>query len=392
MITFADWRIAADGGLIARQYDNLSRQIVVAGDIPAGYTWDLLVSAEGHLDILRLSPLEGGIGVVLTADLLAFSGYYTLQLRGTLTADGVTTRHTNRLQVAIPPSLSGDAQWPVLPSEFTQLEQRVNAAAQTAQTAAAGAEAARQAVEGLGVEAETLAPGSEAAVTKTEAGGAVLLTFGIPRGEPGPAGPQGAQGVQGEPGPQGPQGPQGAQGEPGPQGLPGEGVPAGGAAGSLLRKASGTDYDAVWTPEPAWALLETVTVAEDGVTRVDRTQEPDGTPYNLHDAIVLVTAPAAGMSQNAVVDFYGNAYIVSQSVTFTGAGGQWVQYEIRQQGGAWWPRRTALLTGADAAYQPFMERTAGTLLPVSGNIRRVLVYSASAFPAGTTVRILGAKA
>ena len=158
MITFTDWELAADGDVIARQYDNLSRTLCITGDIPAGWGWDLLVSAQGNLDIIALSPTDGGIGVTLTAGMLALSGYYTLQLRGTrqdggipgsgdgtggistvsddksgetvpasgdVTDDGVTVRHTNQIQVYIPASLSGDAQWPEVPSEFTQMEQRL---------------------------------------------------------------------------------------------------------------------------------------------------------------------------------------------------------------------------------------------------------------------------
>ena len=125
MITFTDWELAADGDVIARQYDNLSRTLCITGDIPAGWEWDLLVSAQGNLDIIALSPMDGGIGVTLTAGMLALSGYYTLQLRGTRQDDGVTVRHTNQIRVFIPASLSGDAQWPEVPSEFTQMEQRL---------------------------------------------------------------------------------------------------------------------------------------------------------------------------------------------------------------------------------------------------------------------------
>lgn len=109
------------------------------------------------------------------------------------------------------------------------------------------------------------------------------ITFGLPLGVPGPAGamgqegPQGPQGLQGETGdtgatgPQGPQGPQGIQGikgdkgdtgdtgpagptgstgatgATGPQGPAGQGVPTGGTTGQVLAKASGTNYDTVWT-------------------------------------------------------------------------------------------------------------------------------------------------
>lgn len=127
MILFSNWQISADGTVIARQYDNLSRKLVVVGDMPDGYIWDLLVSIRGNLDIIRLGPMDDGIGVLLTADNLSISGNYTIQLRGTLQADGITIRHTNQVSVYIPPSLSGDAQWPTVPTEFTQMEQRMEA-------------------------------------------------------------------------------------------------------------------------------------------------------------------------------------------------------------------------------------------------------------------------
>lgn len=66
-------------------------------------------------------------------------------------------------------------------------------AGQSAASAAQSAEAAQDAVESvqdMGVEAETLAPGSEATVEKTvdPETGVVTLEFGIPRGDTGPAG------------------------------------------------------------------------------------------------------------------------------------------------------------------------------------------------------------
>ena len=122
MITFADWTIAGSGSVIARQYDNLSRELRVVGELPAGWEWTMLVSCGELFNILALSPVEGGVGVTLTDDMLSLSGYYTLQLRGT---KGEAVRHTNLINVYIPPSLSGDAQWPTVPSEFTQVEQNI---------------------------------------------------------------------------------------------------------------------------------------------------------------------------------------------------------------------------------------------------------------------------
>ena len=124
MIVFADWRLIGDKSILARQYDNLSRELIISGDIPDGYTWDLLVQVSGYLNIIRLAPMDSGIGVVLTADMLAVNGTYTLQLRGTLQSDGVTVRHTNKISVTVAGSLSGVAQWPEIPSEFVQMEQR----------------------------------------------------------------------------------------------------------------------------------------------------------------------------------------------------------------------------------------------------------------------------
>ena len=103
------------------------------------------------------------------------------------------------------------------------------------QDGVAAAEAAAQSVQNMGVEAETLAAGSEATVEKevdpeTEA---VTLTFGIPTGATGATGPQGPKGDKGDTGatgatgPQGPQGPKGDTGATGPQGPQGPQGPAG---------------------------------------------------------------------------------------------------------------------------------------------------------------------
>ena len=124
MLQFNDWVISngCNTPVIARQYDNLSCSLTVVGDIPDGWDWAMLVECSGNLNIIALSPVEGGVGAVLTDDMLALSGYYTMQLRGT---QGEVVRHTNQIEVFIPESLSGDAQWPEVPSEFSQVEQNI---------------------------------------------------------------------------------------------------------------------------------------------------------------------------------------------------------------------------------------------------------------------------
>ena len=92
----------------------------------------------------------------------------------------------------------------------------------------------------------TDANGTTSAVLNGEAGPAG------PEGPQGPAGPKGDTGERGPQGPEGPAGPKGDTGEQGPVGPKGDtgpagpGVPAGGTAGQVLTKKSGTNYDTEW--------------------------------------------------------------------------------------------------------------------------------------------------
>ena len=89
-------------------------------------------------------------------------------------------------------------------------------------------------------------------------------------GATGATGPQGPKGDKGDTGSTGPQGPTGATGATGPQGAPGVGVPSGGAAGQVLRKASGTDYDTEWhSPEIFWAVYDSTTADDIEAARID---------------------------------------------------------------------------------------------------------------------------
>lgn len=124
MIVFNNWTLTVTG-LIARQYDNLSRRIDVEGDLPAGYTWQLLVQSGGNADTILLEATETGAGALLTADNLSRAGEYYIQLRGVLKADGVTRRHTNVVSAYIPESLTGLGTWPDVPTEFAQVEARI---------------------------------------------------------------------------------------------------------------------------------------------------------------------------------------------------------------------------------------------------------------------------
>lgn len=207
MIRFDAWTLIPPeaGEILARQYDR-GRVLSITGELPQGWTWDLLIQAGDHLDILALTAAEGGAEALLTGETLALGGLYTLQLRGTR---GETVRHTNPVPVFIPPSLSGDAQWPTLPSAFSQAEARIRT-----------------------LNAHPPIPGDNGywQVWDLEAEAYVESQLPLPDVSVGPEGPPGPQGPQGEPGPQGPQGepgPQGEKGNPGEQGPQGEPGPQG---------------------------------------------------------------------------------------------------------------------------------------------------------------------
>lgn len=266
MIIFNNWTITATRGVIAQQYDNLSRRLEVMGELPDGYAWDLLVQVGSALDIITLEPMESGVGVTMTADQLSKSGYYHMQLRGT---QGDVVRHTNIISVFIPSSLSGTGQWPTVPSEFIQLERKLEE-----------------------MNAHPSIPGENGfwLVWDLETHEYAESEFPLPEVPAGPPGEDGKDGVtfipsvsengdlswtndKGMPNPEtvnimggkgdtGPVGPAGADGKPGADGAPGkdgaDGKP--GADGVGIR-----------------SVVQTTTSTEDGGTNVITVTKTDGT-------------------------------------------------------------------------------------------------------------------
>ena len=98
MLKFDNWALIADGKLLARERDNLTTTLLVSGDLPQGWAWDLLITAGQNRNIIRLEEMTGGVGVVLTAEMLAEQGYYRMQLRGTR---GEEVKHTNITSVYV---------------------------------------------------------------------------------------------------------------------------------------------------------------------------------------------------------------------------------------------------------------------------------------------------
>ena len=159
MIKFDDWRLSDSGGVIAQQYDDNSRELSISGAFPAGWQWQLLMTVDGYMDVLPLETRPEGLGITLTEEMLAVSGWYTLQLKGT---DGTQTRHTNQIWTFVPESLSGNGQWPVIPSEFTLLEARIKALEEAAARSAATAGESAESAAGSAAAAKGLADSVDA--------------------------------------------------------------------------------------------------------------------------------------------------------------------------------------------------------------------------------------
>lgn len=161
MIEFRDWTLDAPHGALAHQYDNLSRNLVVHGDLPGGFDWAMLVDVDGRKNIIALLPVDDEtVGCALTANMLPLSGHYKMQLRGTM---GDVVRHTNSIIVFVPGSIIGDGQWPEVTSEFRQLERSSWEAANAAREAHDGVEAARDDAAANAKVAKLAQDGAEAA-------------------------------------------------------------------------------------------------------------------------------------------------------------------------------------------------------------------------------------
>lgn len=204
VFTFDDWYLDKPVGTIAQQYDHLSRSLLVTGDLPDGYIWHMLVQCGENLNIVLMEPVEDDeapadteddtagdntsveekkpklIGAILERGWVSEAGKYSVQLRG---IKGDSVRHTNLITIRIPKSIAGEAQWPEVPSEFTQIEQRVNQTYEEVKKTAADAVKAKDVIENMSVTAKTVEPDKEASVEKVvQEDGSIRLDFHIPKG------------------------------------------------------------------------------------------------------------------------------------------------------------------------------------------------------------------
>lgn len=172
-LTFKNWELCAyRAEPPAYQFDDGTVGVVVDGDIPSGWTWELLIAYGDNLDIAVMERSDDGLTVALSAQQLAYAGYYTLQLRATL---GTLVKHSAPVMVYIGGSLSGDAHWPEIPTAFSQAVARAEAAiadAQDVQTAVEQSEAAAEqsASDAAGSATAAAQSATTAAQSATDAG------------------------------------------------------------------------------------------------------------------------------------------------------------------------------------------------------------------------------
>lgn len=230
VLNFKDWQLRSSAGPAAAQLDHKSRQIAVTGDIPEGYSWDLLVMApSGATDVWSLTAAGDGLAVVVTRGMVPEEGRYAVQLRGTLQSDNDTQRHTNIVQLRVLPSITAGGKWPVLPTEFSQAEARLRDIAAHPPIPGNGVWQLWNSDTGAYEDSELPLPSGVDGVTPHigDNGNWYLgdedtgvAAKGV-KGDTGPQGPKGGDGAKGDTGPQGPKGDDGAKGDPGAVGLPG---------------------------------------------------------------------------------------------------------------------------------------------------------------------------
>lgn len=122
----------------SQQYDNLSTDLIIRNAPNDWEHWYVLISRKGYLNQIELNVDEEGVLThTFTAEELAFSGIYSLQLQATI---GARRKHTNSATFECGPTLSGDAKWVRIPSVFSDAVREAVEAKQEAINAAAAAE------------------------------------------------------------------------------------------------------------------------------------------------------------------------------------------------------------------------------------------------------------
>lgn len=130
-MVFDNWVLS--GCLKLRMLDNKTSSFDVIGNIPDGWEWQLLYTCDGNLNIVNMVHNENLLSVLLTAEMIPTDGIYNFQIKAT---KGELVKHTNIVRIYVDKSLSGNVQWPVIPTEFTDFEQVIKSYAESAKESA----------------------------------------------------------------------------------------------------------------------------------------------------------------------------------------------------------------------------------------------------------------
>lgn len=301
VLNFRGWQLRSVEGPAAAQLDHKSRQIAVTGDIPEGYSWDLLVMApSGATDVWSMTAVGDGLAVVVTRGMVPEEGRYAVQLRGTLQSDNDTQRHTNIAQLRVLPSITAGGKWPVLPTEFCQAEARLRDIAAHPPIPGDGVWQLWDSGAGAYKDSELPLPsagGTGADGITPHIGDNGNWYLGDKDTGVAAKGAKGDAGAQGEKGPTGPAGPQGPVGAPGKDGTAG----ADGAPGIYYGTTQPTG-----DTHPVWI-------------------DPNGMPDELDLSLDITGATVGQIAKIAAVDASGVPTTWEPVDMPSGGGGEWVK-------------------------------------------------------------------
>lgn len=120
-----NWEICAENLSLGFQGDNDTQILAISTDLTEGWNLKIDVDKDGEKNILQLSKDGNVYYVILKSSMLADSGQYIMQVRGTL---GDKVKHSNLFFATVNHSVNApDAYPPPVPSEFTQIEERITA-------------------------------------------------------------------------------------------------------------------------------------------------------------------------------------------------------------------------------------------------------------------------
>lgn len=174
-------------------------------EVPAmggtGWAWFVKIQQRGNPGKVLLEQTEDGLLWVVARGHLK-AGTAQLQLQGER-LEGLEIVVWQSQMVNVECLATIDADTPIVEAEtpyLQALDARVAQAVVDAEDSASAADAALNKLVNLDVSAETLAPGSNATVTRTETETGIALAFGIPKGDKGDKGDTGAAGADGQDG------------------------------------------------------------------------------------------------------------------------------------------------------------------------------------------------